>query len=208
VSVWDCSSPATYFQAAAAAGFIYYRSQKWALHSPRPTGFVYLEFSWTHAPFVFPSIQSYPPVAIALLFYLEFKWGHVPPPLSGGACHTLAIVGHLLLSKHTGGGGATPTFSGLLNCLFTVHKSECLSPTLQSSGTSTFYFRCLFFSAACLLFSFFLFIFSLGRGQSVHGAMLICSREYCMLIICSPGGLPSRVVAPIWQCGSPPGFSI
>jgi hypothetical protein len=37
-----------------------------------------------------------------------------PPPLSGGACHTVAIVTSLPLSKHTGGGGTTPVFSGQL----------------------------------------------------------------------------------------------
>jgi hypothetical protein len=100
MSIWGCSSPAIYCQpAAAAAGFTYCRSQEWALHSPSPAGFVYLEFSWMHAPFVFSSIQPYPPVAISVLFYLEF--------LSGGVCHTLAALGHLLLSKYTGGGGAT-----------------------------------------------------------------------------------------------------
>jgi hypothetical protein len=36
----------------------------------------------------------------------------VPPPLSCGACHTLATIGRLPLSKHTGGGGTTPAFSG------------------------------------------------------------------------------------------------
>jgi hypothetical protein len=47
-----------------------------ALHSPSPAGFVYLEFSWTHAPFVFSSIQPYSHVAIAVFFYyLEFAWG-------------------------------------------------------------------------------------------------------------------------------------
>jgi hypothetical protein len=31
---------------------------------------------------------------------------------------------------------------------------------------------------------------------------------YHMLLICSPVGLPSRLGAGAWQCGSPPGFSI
>jgi hypothetical protein len=102
MSIWGCSSPATYCQPAPAAGFIYCRSQEWALHSPSPAGFFYLEFSWTHPPFVFSSVQPYLPVAIAVLFYLEFMWGGSPPPLSGGAYHTLATVGSLPLSKHTG----------------------------------------------------------------------------------------------------------
>jgi hypothetical protein len=86
-----------------------------------------------HAPFVFSSIQPYPPVAIAVFFYyLEFVWGGAPPPLSGGACHMLATVARLPLSKHTGGGGATPAFSGRLVCLFTVCMKEYLSPTQWS----------------------------------------------------------------------------
>jgi hypothetical protein len=67
-----------------------------------------------HAPFVFSSIQAYLPVAIAVHFYLEFEWGSALPPLSGGACHTLAASRCLPLSKHTGRDGATPAFSGLL----------------------------------------------------------------------------------------------
>jgi hypothetical protein len=67
-----------------------------------------------HAPFIFFSIQAYLLVAIAVIFYLEFAWGCAPPPLSGGTCHTLAAVGSLPLSKHIGGGGTTPAFSGQL----------------------------------------------------------------------------------------------
>jgi hypothetical protein len=67
-----------------------------------------------HAPFVFSSIQPYPPVAITVLFYLELAWGEAPPQLSGGVCHTLVAVGHFLLSKHTGGDGSTPAFSSRL----------------------------------------------------------------------------------------------
>jgi hypothetical protein len=82
MSFWGCSSPATYCQPVAAAGFIYCRSQEWDLHSPSPTGFVYLEFFWAHTPFVFSSIQPYPPVAIfAGLFYLEFVWESTLSPL-------------------------------------------------------------------------------------------------------------------------------
>jgi hypothetical protein len=81
------------------------RSQEWALHSPSLAGFVYLAFSWPHAPFVFSSIHSYQPVAIAVFFYLQFMWRGALLPLSGGVCLTSASVTSLLLSKHTGGGG-------------------------------------------------------------------------------------------------------
>jgi hypothetical protein len=55
MSIRDFGSPATYCQPAAAAGFIYCRSQEWALHSPSPAGFVYLEFSCMLAPFFSPN---------------------------------------------------------------------------------------------------------------------------------------------------------
>jgi hypothetical protein len=116
MSIWGCNSPGTYCQ-PAAAGFIYCRSLEWDLHSPSPIGFVYLEFSWTHALFVFSSIHPYLPVETVVLFFLVFTWGGALPPLSGGACHTLDSVGGLPLSKHTGGGGTTPAFSGQLVCL-------------------------------------------------------------------------------------------
>jgi hypothetical protein len=84
-----------------------------------------------HAPFVFSSVQPYPPVAIAVLFQLEFSYGCPPPPLSGGACPTLAAVGRLPLPKHTGGGGATPTFSAWLVYLQLAWRSA--PPPLQWS---------------------------------------------------------------------------
>jgi hypothetical protein len=202
-----------------------------------------------HAPFVFSSIQPHLPVAIAVLFYLEFTWGSALPPVSGGACQTLATVGCLPLSKHTGGGGATPAFSGwqcpsplisggafpmtvtvvsfphsklagwgvpLLPSsagLF-VYSSvgECPSPTLQSSGHPALFATCLFSFFRCLFIIQFVFFFSsLGGGQSVYGACWLsqgCLSEYCMLLICSPGGLhlPSRLGAGIWQHRSLPSF--
>jgi hypothetical protein len=44
------------------------------------------------APFVFSSIQPYPPVAIAVLFYLKFVWGSAPPPLSGAQGTTPSLL--------------------------------------------------------------------------------------------------------------------
>jgi hypothetical protein len=64
-----------------------------------------------HALFVFSSIQPYLPAAIAVFFYLEGTWGCAPLPLSIGACYTLATIGSLSFSKHTGGGGASPASS-------------------------------------------------------------------------------------------------
>jgi hypothetical protein len=57
------------------------------------------------------------------------------PPLSGGACHTLAAVGHLPFSKHTGGGGATPAFSSQL--IYLQFMWGNVSPSLCSGAFHT-----------------------------------------------------------------------
>jgi hypothetical protein len=79
MSVLGCSSPASYSQPSAAAGF------------------VYLEFSWQHAPIVFSSIQPYPPFCSCSPFFFLFRVhvGRCPTPTlwcSGhpalfGMCH-------------------------------------------------------------------------------------------------------------------------
>jgi hypothetical protein len=251
MSIWGWSSPATYCQPAAAAGFIYCRSQEWALHWPSPTGFVYLEFSWMYAPFVFSSIQSYPPFAIPVLFYLEFMWGGAPPPLWWSVPHFSCFWMPSPIHAHW----RRWCYTCLLwqACIFTVCLGECPSPTLVELSTRQPLLQaflapgllgggchsCLlplacylqfcevlplppqvlgaprplcyvsFFSpVTCLLFSLGFFLFSLGGGQSVQVTILICPREYCLQLICSPGGLPSRVGAGVWQHGSPPGFFV
>jgi hypothetical protein len=170
-----------------------------------PVGFVYLESSWTHAPFVFSSIQPYPPVAIAVFFYLQFSWRSAPLPSCG------AFSRHPLLQAFP-----APRLLGRghhscllwLACLVTVRMRECSFLSLQNSGSPTLFVACLFFFSSCLFIIQLFFLFSLGEGQSVQGAMLICPREYFILLICSPDGLPSRVGAGVWWRRSPPGFSI
>jgi hypothetical protein len=93
--------------------------------------------------------------------------------------------------------------------LFTVHVQSAPPPLSGAQGVPPSMLHFFFISAACLLFRVF-FFFSLGRGQSVQRAMLICPREYHMPLICSPGDLrlPSWLGAGVWQCRSPPGFSV
>jgi hypothetical protein len=158
------------------------RSQEWALHSPNPTGFVYLELSWMLAPFIFSSIQPYPPVAIAVLFCLEFTWSCAPPPLSSGACHTLVTVGCRLLSKPTGGSGATPAFSGQLVYL-KFAWGIAPSPLFGAQGARPSLLRLFFFFQLLVYYSVF-FLFSLGWGQFVQGAMLTCPRVFCGSTTC------------------------
>jgi hypothetical protein len=186
MSIWGCSSPATYCQPPAAAGFIYCRSQEWALHSPSPAGFVYLEFSWIHAPFVFSSIQHYPPVAIAVCFFFLFRVcvGSASPPLYCGACPSSAAVTSLPLSKHTGEGGTTPTFSIWLVYLQWGHAPPPLSGA-QSAQPSLlcvfFVFQLLAYYSGFLFVCLFVYFFpwagvSLSRGLCwfVPGSTTCC----------------------------------
>jgi hypothetical protein len=146
-----------------------YQSQEGALLSPSPTGFVCLEFSWPRAPF-FSSMQSYLPVTIAV-FFLLFRV-HVemcPSPTLQWSVLALATFTSLPLSKHIGWGVLLllPSPASLF-----IHSlsGDCSSPTLQSSGCPTLFAKCLFFSATCLLFRLFFFLFfpcvgvSLSRG--------------------------------------------
>jgi hypothetical protein len=72
---------------------------------------------------------------------------------------------------------------------------------------------CMSFLLLLLIIQFF-FLFSLGGGWSVQGAMLIWPRVVCGSIICSLAHLvvrifPSWLGAAVWQQhGSPLGFSI
>jgi hypothetical protein len=164
MSIWGCSLPATFCQPAAAAGFIYCRSQEWALHSPSSTGSVYLEFSWTHAPFVSSSIQPYPPVAIAVLFYLEFAWGGGLPPLQWSLPHD-SSCSKLSLLLGCWAGAATPAFSGQLVYLQFPWRCAPL-PLCKAQGTRplcnvSFLFSCLF------IIQFFFFF--PGRGSVYPG---------------------------------------
>jgi hypothetical protein len=84
-----------------------------------------------------------------------------------------------------------------LACLFTVRVWECPSPTLWSSGHLALFVMSFFFQLL-VYFSVFVGLFPLCGVQSVQGAMLICPREYRVLLICSPGGLPSRLGAGVW----------
>jgi hypothetical protein len=85
-----------------------------------------------------------------------------------------------------------------------------LSPALQCSGHPTLFATCLFF---VVIAYYSVFLFSLGGGRSVQGAMLIWPRLVCgsttyrlaHLVVCVfPSGLGT-----VWQRrGSPPVFSV
>jgi hypothetical protein len=82
------------------------------------------------------------------------------------------------------------------------------SPALWCSVCLTFFAMCLYYSY-CLSLSF---LFSLGGGRSVQGAMLIWPRVVCGSTVYHLAHLvhvfPSRLGTGDWQPGGPPGFSI
>jgi hypothetical protein len=147
MSIWGYGSPASYCQPSAAADF------------------VYLEFSWLHAPFVFSSVWLYPPFAIAVFFLFRIRVGRWPSPLSCGVCHTLATIGSLPLSKCTGGGGATPAFWQFHEGVPFPHSPELRVPlpSLLSVFFFFFFFQLLVYYLVCF-FLFFPWVgFSLSR---------------------------------------------
>jgi hypothetical protein len=105
-------------------------------------------------------------------------------------------------------GAATPAFSGLFIHSFPEGVPLSHSPELRAPCPLCY--MSFFFFFQLLTIQVGLFLFSLGGGESVQGAMLICPREYWEPLICSPGGLllPSRLGAGVWQHSSPPGFSV
>jgi hypothetical protein len=150
---------------------------------------------WNHACF------------LQLAYLFSVLVGECTSSPSLGAFHMTATVTSFLHSKVAGQGPPLlPSPSSFF--IDSSCEGEPL-PHSESSGCSVLFAACLFFFSYFFIIPFvFFFLFSLGRGQFVLGPMVICPREYCVLLICSHGGLPSMLGAGIWQCGSPPGFSI
>jgi hypothetical protein len=93
-------------------------------------------------------------------------------------------------------------------CIYSSHGGVLPPSPAQGALPSLLQVFFFFFFLMLVYCSGFFFSFFPGWGSVCQGAMLICPREYCMPLICSPGGLPCRVGAGVWWRGSPPGFSI
>jgi hypothetical protein len=133
------------------------------------------------------------PSLAGLIIYSSRGGVHLPP--SGGAFHRTATVTSFPCSKVAGRGPPLlPSLPGLFIC---SSREGVPLPSLWSSGCPTLFVMCLVFQL--LVYYSVFFLFSLGRGQSVQGAMLLCPREYRVPLICSPCGLPSSVGTGIWQ---------
>jgi hypothetical protein len=102
--------------------------------------------------------------------------------LSGGACHTLTAVGCLLLSKHTGGGGATPAFSSPLVYLQFVWGGA--PPPLSGAQGAPPSLLCVLFFQLLIYYSVCFFLFSLV-GVSLFWGLCWFGPGYRMPLICS-----------------------
>jgi hypothetical protein len=187
------------------------RSQEWPEHSPSPSGFVYLEFSWAWLPllqaFPFPSTLGEVIVhqlsqACVFIYSSCGKWVFplscgvfLPPPLlQAFPLLVTGLVPPLLPSPAGLLWGISPPRSLALR----VPRPLCY----------------VSFLLLLLIIQGFFSLFSLGGGRSVQGAMLIWPRVVCgstacrlaHLVVCS---FPSRLGAAVWRRhGSPPGFSV
>jgi hypothetical protein len=85
---------------------------------------------------------------------------------------------------------------------------------LSSALRAPFPLCSMSFLLLLLIIQLFFFLFSLGRGQSVQGAMLVWPRIVCGSTAYHLAHLvvrvsPRRLGAAVWRrCGSPPGFSV
>jgi hypothetical protein len=138
----------------------------------------------------------------------------VSSPLSGAACLTLATVISLPLSKHPGGGCATPTFSSQLvylqfcEAVPLPHSLELRAPCPLCYVSFFFFFFTCFFIIQFVFFSFFP-----GWGSDCLGGYVDlahgCLWEYHVTLSSTDDLLlPSQLSAGVWRCRSPPGFSV
>jgi hypothetical protein len=140
--------------------------------------------------------------------YLQFTWevGLPPSPVEFSShCHFYKLSCSWLL-------GVCRSSCILWSmCLFTVPWGIAFPPIFGAQGTPPS-LLCVFF-VVIAYYSVFFPLFSLGGCQSVQGAMLIwptvvCESTACHfthLVVCV---FPSGLGAGIWQCRSPPGFSV
>jgi hypothetical protein len=96
--------------------------------------------------------------------YLQCTRECLSPPLQW-SFHTTSAVTNFPLSKVAG--QVPPLLPSPAGLFIYSSCGECPSPVLWSSGHPTLFAMCLFFSAACLLFSLVFFLFFLpGWGLS------------------------------------------
>jgi hypothetical protein len=161
-------------------------------------------------PLFFLQHTALPACCSSLLFFFRVHVGMCPSPFSGGACDTTATVTSFLHCKVA---GRVPPFlpspAGLF--IYSLHKGVPQSHSPELKMPHPHCYVSFFYSAACLLFSFFFLCFP-GQGSVSPGGYADFSQgslwEYSMLLICSPEGLSRRLGAGVWWCGSPPGFSV
>jgi hypothetical protein len=210
MAIWGCSSSARCCQPAVAEGFIYadLRSELNTHLAPQVCLLRVLHHCYNLSPFQAHWGRWHCTHFLRLACLFTVHLGSRLSPLFCGVflprlllqAFPLLVAGHVL-----------PLLLSLAQLVY-LQLGEGLSlPPLQCLGCPALFATCLFF-CYCLLFRFF-FLFSLGRGQFVQGAMLIWPRvvwgsttcRLAHLVVCV---FPSCLGAGVWQHRSPPGFSV
>jgi hypothetical protein len=209
-----CGLPAHCCQPAVAGGIIY--ADLWGeLSTHLALKALFTQSSPVHEPllqaFHFPStlgeVKLHPLSQAGMFIYSSHgKW--VFPPLLWSFPPTATFT-----SFPTPGcwaGAATPAFFGWL-----VYLQFCEGFLLSLSSVLRVPHPLCYVSFLLLLLIFqFFFLFSLGGGRSVQGAMLIWPRVVCGSTACRLAHLVVHIFlscldADVWrQCGNPPGFSV
>jgi hypothetical protein len=139
--------------------------------------------------------------------HLQFTWevGLVPSPVEFSSYHCFYKL-------------SCSWFLGLCCCSCLLQPGLFIYSSMRDSPSPPFSIQASPPSLLCVLFFLVLIIqflfFSLGGGQSVQGAMLICPRVVCGSITYRLAHLvvhvfPSHLGTGFWwQCRSPPGFSV
>jgi hypothetical protein len=207
MAIWGCGSPACCCQPAVAEGVIYAD-----LRSELSTHLALQALFTQSSPVCKPLLQAFPfpstlgevtlhPFSQACVFIYS-SHGKCSSPLPCGVFSPppllqpfpLLVTGHVLplLPSPAGLWGISPP------------------PLFGAPGTPPSLLRVFFFVIAY----YSVFLFSLGVGLSVQGAMLIWPRVVCRGTTYRLAHLvvyvfPSHLGTAVWQwCGSPPDFSV
>jgi hypothetical protein len=131
-SVWGCSSPGTYCQPAAAAGFIYYSSQGWVITLTSSSWLCLFKVLLDACPFSFLQCMALPACCNCSSCLFTVHMGKCSSPtLWGCVSHISHCWKSSPLQAHCR--GLCHTCLLQLACLFRVHVRKCPFPSLRGN---------------------------------------------------------------------------
>jgi hypothetical protein len=213
MSIWGCGSPAHCCQPAVAGGFIYadLRSKRNTHLAPQAlftqSSPVHKHHCYKLSPFQAHWGRWHCTGFLRLACLFTVHVGSGPFPLTCGVFLPPPLLQAFLLLV---AGCVLPLLLSLAGLFIYSSVRDCPSPPLEFRVPHPL----CWWSFLLLLLIFSFFLFSLGGGWSVQGAMLIWPRVFCgsttcrlaHLVVCVfPSGLGAAVW---WRHDSPPGFSV